>query len=104
MAWYVYLAYFGAGLFLTNSLPHFIRGVSGEKFQSPFASPPGVGESSPLINVVWGLLNFIAGYLLLTAVGDFRLGLTLDSLLVALGMLVMGMFCASHFGKVRGNA
>ena len=54
MAWYVYLAYFVAGLFLANGVPHFVNGISGRKFQSPFASPPTVGESSALVNVIGG--------------------------------------------------
>ena len=54
MAWYAYLAYFAAGALLVNGVPHFVNGISGKRFQSPFASPPGVGESPPLVNVLWG--------------------------------------------------
>src|ERR1700722_19374021 len=61
MPWYDYLAYFFAGAFLTNSIPHFVQGVCGNKFQSPFASPSGIGESSAIVNVVWGWLNFVVG-------------------------------------------
>ena len=77
MAWYAYVAYFVAGLFLANGVPHFVNGISGKRFQSPFASPPGVGESSPMINVVWGIANFVIGYLLIFGVGDFRGGLNI---------------------------
>ena len=55
--WYIYLLQFVAGLFLANGVPHFVQGISGHWFQSPFASPPGVGESSPVVNVLWGFLN-----------------------------------------------
>lgn len=102
MAWYIYLAYFAAGLFLANSIPHLVQGICGHRFQSPFASPPGVGESSPMVNVLWGFFNFAVGYGLIHGIGDFRAGLTLDAALTGLGLLVMGIFCASHFGKVRG--
>ena len=54
MAWYAYLAYFAAGALLANGVPHFVNGISGKRFQSPFAWPPGVGESPPLVNVLWG--------------------------------------------------
>ncbi len=64
MTWYVYLAHFGAGIFLANGVPHFVNGISGHKFQSPFASPPGVGESSPLVNVIWGMINFVISFIL----------------------------------------
>jgi hypothetical protein len=32
--------------FLTNAVPHFVSGVMGYPFQSPFANPPGEGLSS----------------------------------------------------------
>ena len=74
MEWYVCLAYFVAGLFLANGVPHFVNGISGNKFQSPFAKPPGVGESSTLVNVIWGLVNFVLGYALISGFGDFTGG------------------------------
>ena len=101
MTWYAYVAYFVAGLFLANGVPHFVNGISGKRFQSPFASPPGVGESSPLINVVWGIVNFIIGYVLIFGVGDFKGGLTLEVLMVGLGILVAALALAWHFGRVR---
>ena len=67
MKWYHYVAAFFAGAFLTNVVPHFVNGISGNAFPTPFADPPGKGLSSPLINVLWALLNLIIGYLLLRA-------------------------------------
>src|SRR5271168_5157638 len=46
MRWYHYLAYFFGGAFLANTVPHYVNGISGNAFQSPFASPPGEGLSS----------------------------------------------------------
>ncbi len=54
MRWYHYVAYFFGGAFLANAVPHFVNGVSGNPFQSPFASPPGEGLSSSTVNVLWG--------------------------------------------------
>lgn len=65
MKWYHYLAAFFAGLFLANTVPHFVNGISGNPFPSPFSDPPGKGLSSPLINVLWALLNLVVGYVLL---------------------------------------
>ena len=96
-----YLAYFASGLLITNGIPHFVNGISGRKFQSPFASPPGVGESSPLINVIWGMVNFVLGYLLLTGVGNFAGGISLDSVLFGLGSILMALILPFHFGRVR---
>ena len=103
MEWYVYLAHFGAGVFLANGVPHFVNGISGGSFQSPFASPPGVGETSPIINVIWGVVNFVIGYLLLIGVGEFKCGLDLDICSIGLGVLVTGVTLAWHFGRVRSG-
>ncbi|MDR2836361.1 MAG: hypothetical protein LBV69_09275 [Bacteroidales bacterium] len=67
MKWYNYLAAFFAGAFLTNAIPHFVNGISGNAFPTPFATPHGVGLSSPLVNVLWALFNLLIGYLLLRA-------------------------------------
>ena len=63
MNWYNYLAAFFAGMFLANAVPHFVHGVSGDRFPSPFSHPPGKGLSSPTVNVLWALLNLLVGYL-----------------------------------------
>jgi hypothetical protein len=67
MVWYNYIACLFAGAFLTNSVPHFVHGVSGDKFPTPFANPRGIGLSSPLLNVFWALFNMAAGILLVWA-------------------------------------
>ncbi len=103
MVWYAYLAYFFAGVFLVNGAPHFVQGTAGKRFQSPFASPPGVGESSPLVNVIWGLVNFFIGYVLIFGVGEFAFGFSLASLMVALGALLTAVALASYFERVRGR-
>ncbi|WCT11969.1 hypothetical protein [Mucilaginibacter jinjuensis] len=65
MEWYQYLAAFFAGAFLANTVPHFVKGICGDKFPTPFAKPPGKGLSSPTTNVIWALANLVIGYLLL---------------------------------------
>ena len=67
MKWYHYVACLFAGLFLTNAVPHFVHGISGDSFPSPFANPPGKGLSSPMVNVLWALANMLIGYILLRA-------------------------------------
>ena len=101
MVWYAYLAYFFAGVFLANGVPHFVHGISGKRFQSPFASPPGVGESSPLVNVIWGLVNFIIGFVLIFEVGNFAFGFTLASLMAGLGAIITALALAWYFPRVR---
>ena len=64
MEWYHYLSGFFAGGFLANFVPHFVNGISGNRFPTPFSRPHGKGLSSPTLNVVWALINLMAGYLL----------------------------------------
>ena len=67
MIWYHYIASFFAGMFLANVVPHFVHGISGDRFPTPFAHPRGKGLSSPTVNVLWALLNLAAGYILFRA-------------------------------------
>jgi len=67
MKWYHYIACLFAGIFLTNTIPHFVHGISGDSFPTPFANPPGKGLSSPTVNVLWALANLVIGYILLRA-------------------------------------
>lgn len=55
---------FFSGVFLANSVPHFVHGISGDPFPTPFAEPPGKGLSSPTVNVAWAVGNIVAGYAL----------------------------------------
>jgi len=100
MPWYFYLLEFLAGAFLTNSVPHFVQGVSGAPFQSPFAKPPGIGESSPVVNVIWGFGNLVGGLLLLRYYWPIS---GTGWVVFGAGALVMGVQLASHFGKVRAG-
>ena len=65
MKWYHYIAAFFAGAFLANFVPHFVHGISGDPFPSPFSDPPGKGLSSPLVNVLWACFNLLTGFVLL---------------------------------------
>jgi hypothetical protein len=98
MAWYVYIAHLFAGALLINSIPHLVNGLSGRRFPSPFASPPGVGASPALVNILWGFTNLVAGYGLLAGIGPFVFGLSLDAGAVGLGALVMACRLANYFG------
>lgn len=99
MEWLHLASYFFGGAFLTNAVPHFVSGVMGKPFQSPFAKPPGQGLSSPTVNVLWGFFNIVVGYVLVCRVGDFELKITGDAVAFALGILVIGLLCARLFGR-----
>ncbi len=64
MNWYEYIASFFAGGFLANVVPHFVHGISGNRFPTPFAKPPGKGLSSPIVNTAWALVNLVVGAIL----------------------------------------
>lgn len=65
--WYQYPAAFFAGAFLANAVPHFVHGISGNKFPTPFSKPRGVGLSSSTTNMLWALTNIVVGYILICA-------------------------------------
>jgi hypothetical protein len=98
-----YLSYFLGGCFLTNSIPHFVNGVSGRKFQSPFAKPPGKGLSTSTQNIMWGMINLVAAYLLLFQVGDFIVKALSHALALGLGIFLAGLFLARYFGTFHGG-
>ncbi len=54
MHWLRLPAYFFAGAFFANFVRHFVSGVLGRAFPTPFASPPFRGPSSPRVNVLYG--------------------------------------------------
>ncbi len=85
LPWYIYVLQFVSGLFLANGVPHFVQGISGRGFQTPFASPPGVGESPPTVNVLWGFLNLAVGFALLFAFAPKGSDVIVEWALVGLG-------------------
>src|SRR5271163_2318574 len=103
MEWVHYISYFFGGAFLANAVPHFVSGVMGRPFQSPFASPPGEGLSSSTVNVLWGFFNLAVGYLLVCRVGSFDLRKTQHVLLLAAGILLMSVMAARTFGRFHGG-
>ena len=103
MPWLHYLSWFFGGALLTNAIPHFVSGVMGRAFQSPFAKPPGEGLSSSTVNVLWGAFNLAIGYLLVCHVGNFDLRATDDAIALGLGALVLGVVMARMFGRFHGG-
>lgn len=95
-----YIAMFFSGLFLCNSIPHLASGVMGEPFPTPFATPRGVGRSSPLVNFVWGFANLLVGGFLLARHG-ISVASGAELFAGCVGFVLMGVFSALHFGNVR---
>ncbi|RQS36543.1 hypothetical protein DIE03_04165 [Burkholderia sp. Bp8992] len=97
------VSYFFGGAFLANAVPHLVSGLRGEPFQTPFANPPGRGLSSSAVNVVWGVVNLAIAYALVCRVGDFDLKRLPDAAALGLGILMLGLFLARHFGALHGG-
>ena len=95
----IWVAWFFAGAFLCNSLPHLAAGLQGRPFPSPFAKPRGVGLSSPLVNVLWGLFNVVVGLVLLS-LQPVSIGLNAPFVVVIAGATAIGVYLALHFSKV----
>src|SRR5271170_8321364 len=98
MDWFPDVSYLFGGAFLANAVPHFVSGVMGRPFQSPFAKPPGKGLSSSSVNVLWGFANFVIAYLLIARVGDFDLRAADHVTAVGVGVLFIGVMSAGLFG------
>jgi hypothetical protein len=103
MNWLWLVSYFFGGVLAANAVPHFVAGSMGRPFQSPFAKPPGKGPSSSIVNVVWGLFNAMFAYLLLARVGAFHPRATSHILAVGLGVLLISLNHAHHFGQFHGG-
>ena len=103
MNWLNLISYFFGGAFLSNAIPHFVSGITGHPFQSPFAKPPGQGLSTSTVNVVWGFFNLAVAYVLICRVGDFSLRSTAHAATLGLGFLLMGLMGARHFGRFHGG-
>jgi len=96
MKWYHYISAFLAGVFLANAVPHYVNGISGNQFPSPFADPPGFGNSSPLINVLWGAFNLLLGYLLLKY-SKFSINNKTSLMVLFTGIICMGIMLSLAF-------
>jgi hypothetical protein len=98
MEWYHSLSGFFAGAFLANFVPHFVKGVSGDLFPTPFAKPRGRGPSSAIVNVLWGLLNLVIAYVLYRA-GKVSPQDCLSLIVFFAGFAIKGITGAINFAK-----
>ncbi len=103
MNWLHYVSYFFGGLLVANAVPHFVSGVMGKPFQTPFAKPPGKGLSSSTVNVVWGFANFVLAYVFLLRVGHFDPRSFVCIAPFVAGALLISLHAARHFGQFHGG-
>lgn len=99
--WSHLAAYFLAGAFSANFVPHFVSGVLGRTFPTPLASPPFRGRSSPWVNVLYGVCNLAVAYVLLSRVGDFELRSPLHAGAFGLGLAAMALFITRSLARLE---
>src|ERR1017187_10583802 len=103
MTWLHLVSYFFGGTFLANAIPHFVSGMMGRPFQTPFAKPPGKGLSSSTVNVLWGAFNIVAGYVLLFQVGNFDLRSPVHAIVAGFGGLWIAIISARGVWRLFGG-
>lgn len=101
MLWYHFPAYFFGGAFCANFVPHFVSGVLGRTFPTPFASPPFRGPSPPPVNVLYGLFNLAVAYALLAQVGDFEPRSVLHAAVFGLGLTAMSLLITRSLARIQ---
>jgi len=82
---------FLSGMLAAAGVPHFVKGITGSKHQTPFGKP-----SSAVVNVVWGWINFVVA-VLLWHIAPMHIHPRLAFLAVAAGGLVMGVVLANSW-------
>ncbi len=102
MNWSHLIACFFAGVFLANAVPHFVHGISGDRFPTPFARPSGKGLSSPTVNVVWALFNLFVCSILFH-VGRVSSGDRLALAVFFAGFVLISLMGSVHFAKKHPN-
>jgi hypothetical protein len=104
MLWSHLLAYFFAGVFFSNFVPHFVSGVLGRTFPTPFASPPFRGQYSSRVNVLYGLCNLAIAYALVSRVGDFELRNVLHATAFGLGLGAWALMITRSLARIRAGS
>jgi hypothetical protein len=60
---------FLSGFFLFNSIPHLVKGITGQIHMTPFKR-----QSSPILNIVWAFINLVIGVYVLGLGASWPLG------------------------------
>jgi len=94
-----YIRVFFVGALLCNCIPHLSAGLQGRPFPTPFAKPRGVGNSSALVNFLWGATNLFLGLFLFLRHRAF-VETALGAGVLTLGFVVAGIYLSRHFEKV----
>ena len=89
-----YIILFISALLLVNSIPHIVKGVIGEKHMTPIHKP-----SSPTLNIIWGMINAVAGFYLLNWALLMTITRPLADIVFIAGATLAGIFLSRFFGN-----
>ena len=92
--WWFYVVAIIAPVLLTNGIPHFVNGISGKRFPSPFSGGPGT-EDAPTRNVLWGAGNIIVGGALLWTIRE-----GLEDLILVIELVVVSVAWALFLARI----
>ena len=92
---------FLSGVFLVNAVPHFVHGISGEAFFTPFSHFSGDtnGKSSALLNVLWAGFNLALGALLFRVGQVCMPGNSTNQMLFIAGGALIAVTLSLNFAK-----
>lgn len=76
---------------VTNGVPHFVQGITGQRHMTPFEV-----RSSPVVNVLWGMLNIGPGLWLVHRAGAFNRSVIVAA---ALGVIVTAVGLAWFWSR-----
>ncbi|WP_216911686.1 hypothetical protein [Nocardia noduli] len=88
---------FAGGALLVNAALHSAKGLTGQRFPTPFSSPPGVGLSTPGQNMVWGAMNLAISGALLRRLPRT----TAEKVTVVTGGVLMGFYLRHYFSGLE---
>ena len=94
MKWYNFVACFFSGVFFVNVIPHLVHGIDGDFFPTPFGKDLGSVSTSPLVNILWAILNLVIGFSLLR-IGRVSMAKNLALLCTLLGILFYSLALAA---------
>lgn len=88
---------FFAGMFLANGIPHFVKGITGQKHMTPFKR-----VSDSYTNVIWGFINFAVGIFILGMdpySGALNIPAGINLWVFILGAFIMSLMAAWLFSQ-----
>ena len=85
------IIFLAIGLFTFNSLPHLVKGITGQDHMTPFAQ-----KSGPVVNVLWGHINLIGAWVLWYFVATDGTGLT-KWVAFLVGGLIISVYLANFW-------